>query len=106
MADEVKNNEELPEEEEGIYTLTDTETGEEEDFELLGEAELDGKKYMAFIPVNGEEDCFVVLQVIPNEDGEVDLVEIDDDDEYDRVADYFEDEFFDEVDYDGGDDNK
>ena len=99
MSDEIKNNGEL-EEEVGIYTLTDIETGEEEEFELLGEAELDGNVYMAFAPVKNENNEFVILKAVPTEDGETDLIDIEDDEEFDRVADYFEDEVFGDVDYD------
>ncbi len=99
MSEEIKNNDEL-EEEVGIYTLTDIETGEEEEFELLGEAELDGNVYMAFAPVKNENNEFVILKAVLTEDGETDLVDIEDDEEFDRVADYFEDEVFGDVDYD------
>ena len=34
--------------------------------------------------------------------GEDFLVTIDDDEEFDRIADFFEDELFGEIDYDGG----
>ena len=43
--DENKMNEEL--EEVPVFTLTDEETGEEEDFELLAEAVIEDKKYYA-----------------------------------------------------------
>ena len=42
------------------------------------------------------------LSVETDEKGEEVLVTIDDDDEFDRVADYFEDELFDTIDYDEG----
>ncbi len=98
MSEEIKNNDEL-EEEVGIYTLTD-EDGKEYEFELVGEAELDGTVYMAFQPVGDENGEFVLLKAVPSEDGETNLVTIDDDEEFDRVADYFEDQVFGDVDYD------
>jgi len=102
MAEEKKNNDivEEIEEEVGIYTLTDLETGEEEDFELLAEAELDGTTYMALAPVKNETDEFVILKAVPTEEGDTDLVDIEDDEEFDRVADYFEDLLFGDADYD------
>ncbi|MCQ2385373.1 MAG: DUF1292 domain-containing protein [Clostridia bacterium] len=101
MADLNKEEmEDIEPEEGGVYTLTDVETGEEEEFELLGQAELDGNTYMAFIPVNNEKEEYVILKAVPGEDGETDLVDIEDDEEFDRVADYFEDEYFSEIDYD------
>jgi hypothetical protein len=40
------------------------------------------------------------------EDGEEVLVSIDDDDEFDNVADYFDDLFSQEIDYDAKEDDK
>ena len=47
----------------------------------------------------------MILRLELDETGEETLVTIDDDDEFDRVADYFEDELFDTVDYDENDGN-
>lgn len=82
-----------------IYTLTD-ETGKESEFELIGSCEFEGKTYLALIPVEEGMDEYVILRLEADEKGEEILVTIDDDDEFDRVADYFEDELFDTVDYD------
>ncbi len=83
-----------------IFTLTDEETGEEIDFELLASATIDDKLYYALIPANEEEpEEYVILNV--NEDGEdLVLTSIDDDDEFEKVEEYFNDLFFSEVDYD------
>lgn len=101
MADLEKNinNEEVEEFDSIIYTLTDEDTGEEIDFELIAEATLDGVLYYALVPVDEESDEYVILRVI--EDGE-DLVleSIDDDDEFEKVEEYFNDLLFGEVDYD------
>jgi len=100
MADEIKR---LPEENEeelydDIYTLTD-EDGNELEFKLIGTCECDGKSYRAMIPLkeDGTEDGdeYVVLRSELDEDGEETLVTIDDDEEFDRVADLFDDEFAD-----------
>ncbi len=92
------NNEE--EEEVSIITLTDDETGEEQDFEVLGTAEIDGKLYYALVAaddVDAEE--YIILNA--TEDGDdLLLSSIDDDDEFDKVEDYFNDLFFSEIDYD------
>lgn len=103
MADQTKDlNEENEEEyDDGIYTLTD-ENGKEEDFELLGSCELDGVTYYGFVPVVGESDEYVLLKAV-EEDGEITLVSIEDDEEFDRAADFFEDTYFNEVDYDAED---
>lgn len=96
MADEMFNEE--------IYTLTDDE-GNENQFELIGSQEIDGNTYLALIPIDGDEDEYVILKVEKDETGEEMLVTIDDDDEFDRVADFFDDELFEDIDYDLVDDN-
>lgn len=101
MADMEKNiNEEVEELDEVIYTLTDEETGEELDFQLIARATIDEKLYFALIPANDEEcEEYVILRV--TEDGEDLLLEsIDDDDEFDKVEDYFNDLLFSDADYD------
>lgn len=82
-----------------IFTLTD-EDGNENEFELLGSTEIDGCTYLALEPVaENPEGEYVILKM--EKDGEEDiLVTIDDDDEFDRIADYFEDELFSEISYD------
>ena len=47
----------------------------------------------------------MILKMEQDEDGEDILVTIDDDDEFDRIADIFDDELFGEVDYDAGSDS-
>ena len=86
--------------EEEIYTLTDEE-GNETQFELLGSRELDGVVYLALVPIGEKEDDeYVILRMDQDENGEDMLVTIDDDDEFDRIADIFDDELFGEIDYD------
>ena len=96
--DENKMNEEL--EEVPVFTLTDEETGEEEDFELLAEAVIQDKKYYALAPLNEEAEEYVILRVSEVEDNSIILESIDDDDEFEKVEDYFNDLLFNEVDYD------
>ena len=86
-----------------VYTLTDDE-GNESDFELIGSVELDGKTYYALIPYtedDAEPEEYIVLRAEKSEENpeEEILVSIDDDEEFDRVADIFDDEFAD-IDYD------
>ena len=88
-----------------IYTLTDDD-GTESDYEMVGSVEVDGKVYYALIPYveNAEEDDaeeieYIVLRSEKDENGEEILVSIEDDEEFDRVADIFDDEFAD-IDYD------
>ncbi len=86
------------------YTLTD-EDGNELQFEVIGSAELNGTTYYAMIPVQDQPEnadyCeYVILKAETDENGEEVLVTIDDDDEFDDVADYFDDMLSDEADYD------
>lgn len=99
MADNEKNfNEEL-DEEIPVLTLTDEETGEEKDFELVAQATIDEKLYYALIPVEDDGDEYVILRV--TEDGDdIILDSIEDDDEFEKVEDYFNDLLFNDVDYD------
>ena len=93
MADELFNEE--------VFTLTDEE-GNESQFELIGEAEIDGVTYYALTELDEEgnqvSDEYVVLRVEKEGDEDV-LVSIEDDEEFDKVADFFDDQFSD-IDYD------
>lgn len=89
----------------GIVTLTDEE-GVETDYEIIGSVEVDEVLYYALVPCteDGKEpEEYIVLrsETEKNENGEEEeiLVTIDDDEEFDRVADIFDDEFAD-IDYD------
>ena len=99
---EEKNNERE------FFTLNDEE-GNEIEFELIGATEYNGKRYYAMIPADAadkaqeEENGFceyVILREEKDEDGEYSLVSVDDDDEFDDVADLFDDMFSEEIDYD------
>ena len=82
-----------------IFTLTDEETGEEKDFELLARGEIDGQLYFALAPADEDSEDYVILKVF--EDGEDIILEsIEDDDEFEKAEDYFNDLFFNEIDYD------
>ena len=82
-----------------IFTLTDEE-GNESDFELIGRIDQDGQTYLALEPKDeNPEGEYVILKIAKDEDGSDILVTIDDDDEFDRIADIFEDEMM-SIDYD------
>ena len=82
-----------------VFTLTDEETGEEQDFELLAEATIEGCRYFALAPLVEDSEEYVILKV--TEEGDEPILEsIDDDDEFERVEEYFNDLLFNEVDYD------
>lgn len=102
MADERKNDEmtELSEDEVYTYTLTDEE-GNEYEFELMGVCEMDGKVYYAMAPVDAEDnEQYTILRAEEEADGDVMLTTIEDDDEFEKVSEYFDDELFGEVDFD------
>ena len=89
------NEEELPD----VITLTDEETGEEIEFEVIATAEIDSKLYYALVPANEESDEYLILRV--TEDGDDVIFEtIEDDDEFEKAEETFNDMLFDEVDYD------
>ena len=92
---EIEENEEYDPE---IYTLTDEE-GNERHFALRGTRAHNGETYKALIPVNedGEEESseYVILKCSVDENGEDILETIEDDDEFDEIADIFDDEFSD-----------
>jgi len=86
-----------------IITLT-SEDGEEFQFELLDRDEFEASEYVALVPIAGEEELpediegeLVFMRLIV--DGEEEFLEsLDDEDEYNRVADHFTErlsEFFD-----------
>ena len=91
-----------------FFTLTDEE-GNEIEFELIGTTEYKGNLYFAMIPADAaqkteEEEggfCeYVILRVEKDENGDDTLVTVDDDDEFDDVADRFDDMFSEEIEYD------
>ena len=89
------------------YTLTD-EDGNEIEFEMIGQCEMNGVQYFAMIPAesddSGEFYEYVILKSVV-ENGEEILVTIDDDEEFDNVADYFDDLLSQEIDYDASEDS-
>ena len=97
----IENELDITEGESLFITLTDEETGEEFDFEVIGEAELDGNVYRAIMPVNSAtaEDGIVEYMLVKILDDDT-LTTVDDDAEFDKVANYFDDLFDSEEDYD------
>lgn len=84
-----------------FYTLTD-EDGNENQFELIASCEMNGNVYLALVPVDEDQEEleeYVILKRELDSEGEEILVTIDDDEEFDRVADLFDEEFS-EIDYD------
>jgi hypothetical protein len=93
------NNYNVEEEEVPVVTLTDEETGEDIDFEVLAETTIDDRRFVALIPVEEEANEYVILEV--KEDGDDILFEtVEDEAVAEKVEDFFNDLFFSEMDYD------
>ena len=94
-----------PEEQEGERFMLTDEEGNEIEFELIGSGEVDGVMYYAMIPAEEADDDnrdtfeYVILKSEVDENGDESLFTIDDDEEFDRVADFFDD-MFSTVDFD------
>lgn len=81
-----------------IVTLTDDD-GNESEYELIGETDVEGSTYYALAPTDNDEE-YVILKLEADENGEQILTTITDDDEFDRVAQIFDDELYSDIDYD------
>ena len=77
-----------------IITVTDEE-GNEFELELLDDIEFEGKEYSVLVPANIEEmdvndpDYGLIILARVIENGEEVFVSVDDDEELDRVYDYY-----------------
>ena len=104
MDNEMMNNIEGVDED-NLVTLTD-ENGVEVEFEIIADYEKDGNRYFAMFPPESDDDDsdiveYVILKLaVDEETGEEFFISIDDDDELDDIADYFDDLFSQEIDYD------
>lgn len=81
-----------------FITIEDDE-GNEFELEHLGTVEFEGSEYMVFLPADMDEDDpdygFIILKV-EEVDGEEQFVSVDDDDELQRVYDYYMEQVFSE----------
>ena len=82
-----------------ILPLTD-EDGKEEEFEVIGTEEMDGYNYLALVNTEIEDPEEYVILKVAEDAGETILVTVDNDDEFDKISDIFDDKFFSEIDYD------
>lgn len=100
MAKEIENNE-LQDGESIIYPLVD-EDGNVYNFEALGECEYNGHGYYALAPLDGPEvEGYVIMRVEESDEEDlIDLVPVEDDEEFDAVAEIFDDLFFSDMDFD------
>jgi len=92
MTEEKKSDIELEkdeaENEEDFITL-EFEDGEEIVCEIMGVFEVDGKEYIALIPDDQTDDVYIYGYSEISEE-EFDLVDIEDDDEFNKVVEEFE----------------
>lgn len=92
MSDNIKNEEYNPD----LITLTDDD-GKEYTFEVLDAIETDESRYLALLPQYDDPQAMLddsgelVIVKVAEEDGEEYFCEIEDDDEYETVADAFVD---------------
>jgi len=82
------NNHELDNEELGIVTLVD-EDGKEHEFALVDSIEVEGEQYAILSPMEEDEesDEAIILKIGKDENGEDILYDIEDDEEWEKVAD-------------------
>ena len=75
--------------EDEVLTLTDEE-GKEHEFSVIDIIELDGSEYAILLPLEEgaeEQEEAIILRIDADEDGNEILVDIEDDDEWEKVAD-------------------
>ena len=82
MADQKKN----PDREEEVDIITlEFDEGEEVECEIMGVFDFNGKEYIALIPDDGTDDVYIYGYKEVGED-EFEIVDIDDDAEFEAVA--------------------
>lgn len=77
---------------EEVITLVDEE-GAEHDFEVIDIIEVEGSQYAILLPVEeekGEDEEAIILKFTYDDDGNELLVDIEDDEEWEKVADAWE----------------
>lgn len=82
-------NPEHDHEEAGIVTLVD-EDGKEHDFVFIDSVEVEGQEYAVLSPLTEEEeesDEAIILKITQDDNGDDILVDIEDDEEWEKVAD-------------------
>ena len=101
MSEKIKNEEYNPD----LISLTDDE-GKEYHFEVLDAIETDTSRYLALLPQYSDPQAMLddsgelVIVKVEEEDGEEFFCEIEDDDEYETIADAFVDRLQDRFDVD------
>ncbi|OPX84698.1 MAG: hypothetical protein A4E53_03755 [Pelotomaculum sp. PtaB.Bin104] len=76
-------------EQEEVITLIDEE-GAEIDFTVIDIIEVDGFEYAILLPLEEESDEAIILKIVSGDDGNELLVDIEEDEEWEKVADAWE----------------
>ena len=79
-----KKKQELEVEEADIITL-EFDDGEDVECEIMGIFDVDGKEYIALVPLDGSDDVYIYGYKEHGED-EFELIYIDDDKEFEKVV--------------------
>ena len=94
----MENKELLPEEEEGILTLTD-ENGVQTQFEYMDCIEYEGKDYLVLLPMDEEDDEIVILEVEPVDEENENYLAVEDEAVLMAVYEIFKEKFKDVLDF-------
>ena len=94
----MENKELLPEEEEGILTLTD-ENGVQTQFEYMDSIEYEGKEYLVLLPMDEEDDEIVILEVEPVDEENENYLAVEDEAVLMAVYEIFKEKFKDVLDF-------
>ncbi|ABS34073.1 hypothetical protein RSJ21_13245 [Clostridium botulinum] len=70
-------------------TLTDEE-GKETEFEVITKLDIEDKEYVVVVPKNEEVDEAIALRIDNNDNGEEVLVPVEEDEEFNMVAEAYE----------------
>ena len=84
MADQVKNTAPA-EDDDDLFIPLEFDDGTEVEAEIMGTFDVDGKEYIALIPDDGSDDIFLYGYKEVGDD-EFELVDIEDDAEFEKVA--------------------
>ncbi|MDX9887971.1 MAG: DUF1292 domain-containing protein [Anaerovoracaceae bacterium] len=79
-----KEKQELEVDEADIITL-EFDDGEDVECEIMGIFDVDGKEYIALVPLDGSDDVYIYGYKEQGED-EFELIDIDDDKEFEKVV--------------------
>jgi len=85
MAENKKNAPDTSIEEEADFITLEFDDGTEVECEIMGVFEVDGKEYIALIPDDGSDDVYIYGYKETGDD-EYDLIDIEDDAEFERAV--------------------